>query len=53
MKHLEVLDLAETSVSDDFLERFSAAAALKQLFLGGSNVTAEAIENALKQVRGE
>ncbi len=44
MKHLEVLDLAETSVSDDFLERFSAAAALKQLFLGGSNISAEAVE---------
>ena len=44
IKSLEVLDLAETSVTDEALVKLADLPSLQQLFLGGSKVTPQAVE---------
>ena len=45
VRELETLFLTETNVSNTTLERLQAAKHLKKLYLGGTRVSAEAVEN--------
>ena len=44
IESLEVLDLSETSVTDAALPKLAGLPNVKQLFLGGSKVTQQAVE---------
>ena len=49
MDYLETLDLAETQISDQSLPDLGRITSLKQLFVGGSRVTAEGVAEFRRQ----
>lgn len=48
MKSLAILDLGDTSITDDSLTKLQKMPALKTVFVGGTNVTPQAVERFRK-----
>ncbi len=48
MKNLEILELGETAVGDATLEKLEGLKSLKELYVGGTAITEQAVEQFRK-----